>query len=874
MATLKRCCTIALLLALVSGQPAAAAPPQWRSPLENLTFVAVEKTVRSKAQPRCPDCPLRGSEALDDLPVEVLERAGARKVEYEGFLVTWLPEPAARALEKVARGRGLAVGLGVDREVRLPWHSFAPGDAARRHDPRVTREVPDSAVPGLFLVQFGYPVRPDWLAELETCGAEKIAYFQQNTFLVRAASRETLTTCPVERYLTWIDEYRASDRASAEVLERTNENGTWLQYIHGTDLKAKEVELPGSVEVKSRYESAQDRVAYLLVQASPEDLRQIVATDPDLLSVSAQGEAGPSDERQGQIVAGLHNGSSLCAVGTAGCPHPHYRQWLSNRGLLSSSNQQIVAVMDLGYDNGQGPTGAHHPDLENPERLQGISSTSKSAYYDTAGHGTMVAGIIVGDSSVAGATQAMDTQSFYYGTGIAPGAKIYAYDMQGTFTNPPFLQTAFNYSRIQPGGGDRALIVNQSWNENNKDGSGAFIPLAQYTPLARFFDERVVDASIQSSHDTDSPNIPGDQPMTIVFSAGNFAYNCGTQTVSWNSVSSPALAKNVIAVGATESYRPAPEPPLACGGCVAGKPPQVDATHIGRVANFSGRGAYFTRSPYSPLAHTIRIKPDLVAPGVRVFSTVPYNYSGYNNADFVSGCSKYYYSPSLINTYHTYGTGTSFAAPVVSGAAALKRKWFLDRGANPAPSLLKASLIATADSLDGLGVSGQDHRPSPLYGWGRVNLDRLTDARSRQFVNASSTNAVATGEARVYQFKAADLTAPVYIVLVWDDESSDVVTHSQAPLKNDLALDVAGGTWKGNFFNENMTGTDNGYSYRFTVGTWAHDTINNVEAVFLPPGALTSGQVLQVRVTGVNVVQGRSNGRQSFSIYAYNLSAP
>jgi subtilisin family serine protease len=882
MAISMRCCTLAFLLALASGQPGTAAPPSWRSSLENLTFVAVEKAVRAIPQPRCPDCLLRGSEALEGLPAEVLERAGARKVEYEGFLITWLPEPAARALEKVARGRGLAVGLGADREVRLPWHSFMPGDAARRHDPRVTREVPDSAVPGLFLVQFGYPVQQGWLAELETCGAEKIAYFQQNTFLVRAASREALTTCPVERYLTWIDEYRASDRASAEVLERTNENGTWLQYIHGTDLKAKEAELPGSVEVKSRYESAQDRVAYLLVQASLEDLRRIVATDPDLLSMSAQGGAGPSDERQGQIVAGLHNGSSLCAVGTAGCPHPHYRQWLSNRGLLSSSNQQTVAVMDLGYDNGQGPAGAHHPDLENPERLQDISSVSKSAYYDTAGHGTMVAGIIAGDSSVAGATQAMDAQGFYYGTGIAPGAKIYAYDMQGQFSDLRFLQTALNYSRVQPAGGDRALIANQSWNENDQAPNGAYVPVAAYTPLSQFFDMRVLDASAENAHDQDYPILAGDQPMIIVFSAGNYAYNCVTQGVHWDSVSSPALAKNVIAVGATESYRPTPEPPFACSGCFTnvngqlipnGRPPEVNATHIGRVASFSGRGRFFGPSS-SALAYTTRIKPDLVAPGARVFSTVPYNFSGYDRETLVTGCSKYHYYPNSANTYHTYGTGTSFSAPVVSGAAALKRKWFLDRSVNPAPSLVKAALIATADSLGGSGLTGHDHRPSPRSGWGRVNLDRLTDSRSRRFINAGPGNAVATGETLVYQLKAADTNVPTYIVLVWDDEAADFVTHSQAPLKNDLALDVAGGTWKGNFFNESMNGVDDGYSYRFNIGAWAHDTINNVEAVFLPPSSFSPGQIVQVRVTGVNVTQGRLGGRQPFSIYAYNLAQP
>jgi serine protease AprX len=476
----------------------------------------------------------------------------------------------------------------------------------------------------------------------------------------------------------------------------------------------------------------------------------------------------------------------------------------------------------------------------------------------------------------------MDAQGFYYGTGIAPGAKIYAFDMLGLFEDKSFLQTALNYSRIRPGGSDRALIANQSWNQNKTDPiNGAYVPVSEYTAIAHFFDARVLDASAGEASDPTSPNLPGDQPMTIVFSAGNYAFNCKTQSVTWDSVSSPALAKNVIAVGATASYRPSPEPPLACGGCFAadgltlnGRPPDIDASNLGRVANFSGRGKFFAPSPSGTLAHATRVKPDLVAPGVRVFSTVPYSFAAYDQKTLVTGCSKYYSSPNPGNTYHTYGTGTSFSAPVVSGVAALKRKWFLDRGVNPAPSLLKAALIATADTLGGQGLAGHDHRPSPLSGWGRVNLNRLTDSRSRYYVNASTQNAVATGEAKVYQLKASDITAPIYIALVWDDEPYDTVTGSQVPLKNDLALDAGGGTWKGNFFNENMTGVDDGYSYRFTIGAWAHDTINNVEAIFLPPGALATGQVFQVRVTGLNVPQGRHNGRQSFSIYAYNVSTP
>ena len=100
------------VLALFSfGVPrGAAAAPAWRSSLEGLTFVTIEKKVQVAGQPGCPACALTGSQALAHLPPEVLERTGPHAIEYEGFLTTWLPEPAARALAEVARGQGLAVG--------------------------------------------------------------------------------------------------------------------------------------------------------------------------------------------------------------------------------------------------------------------------------------------------------------------------------------------------------------------------------------------------------------------------------------------------------------------------------------------------------------------------------------------------------------------------------------------------------------------------------------------------------------------------------------------------------------------------------------------------------------------------------------------
>jgi hypothetical protein len=111
----------------------------------------------------------------------------------------------------------------------------------------------------------------------------------------------------------------------------------------------------------------------------------------------------------------------------------------------------------------------------------------------------------------------------------------------------------------------------------------------------------------------------------------------------------------------------------------------------------------------------------------------------------------------------------------------------------------------------------------------------------------------------------------VYVVLVWDDPPPVTVDVAQPALINDLTLDVGDGLWRGNMFNENLSGVDNGYSYRFNVGTAANDTVNNVEAVFLPGGTFVSGQTGRVRVNGTNVPQGDGTGRQPFSVFAYNL---
>ena len=850
--------------------PHASDAELWRAELGNRQFVQIERRLLN---------PLLDAEAVAHLPphlvferfpADVSAAFGPLAVDYDSFMAVYLPAPAAAALKSKGHAHGLKLAPGLTRRIELPWHSFDPDETGGRTPPELAARIEARPVSNLFLVQFAFPIREEWLSAFSACGIEPLAYFHARTFLVRAPSVAAVRTCGNSAFFGWIDSFLTTDRVSTELLAEESPLGYSLQFPPGTDLDAKRRGFPASVTAVEEYVFSEGGAAFLQIRASAADLAAIVAADPDLLAVVHAGNAELSDERQGQIVAGNHNGTAVTTTG--------YRAWLSGRGLLSPTNQQIVAVHDSGYDDGSPPSTAvdHHPDLESPERLLGLTlfgSDTDAGSGDRIGHGTMVAGIIVGDGTAGFGTGGVDPQSFLHGSGIAPGAKLVVSKITdadgGGIGDLGRHSQAFAVNRNNPNGTDRALIANQSWNDFMvTDTSPPFtVPLSEYTLKAKYFDERVLDAN---------ESLAGPQPMTVVFSAGNYAYDCGTDgecstgTIRRDSVSSPATAKNVISVGATASYRPAPEPPLDCREDPRGaRPPNQDALHIARLGLFSGRGKFFSATGIDKV-HSVRVKPDLVAPGVRVFSPVPYNYGFYGSTGFV-GCTQYYPNSSAHD--HTYGTGTSFSAPVVSGVAALKRKWFMDRGvANPSPSLVKAALLATADNLGPSGLIGNDHRPSANYGWGRVSLSRLTDPLTRFYVTDNQGLAVATGQQRTWTRTIGNPASDIFVVLVWSDPSADAVTHSQAALKNNLGLgvDEIGGTrfWRGNNFNENVAANDNGYSYRFPAGQVPFaDGINNVEAIFISANTFAAGQQLTIKVTGENV----TTGTQKFALYAYNV---
>lgn len=225
-----------------------------------------------------------------------------------------------------------------------------------------------------------------------------------------------------------------------------------------------------------------------------------------------------------------------------------------------------------------------------------------------------------------------------------------------------------------------------------------------------------------------------------------------------------------------------------------------------------------------------RRKPEVYAPGANTSSSAAFTSCGW--------------APD---------SGTSMAAPAVSGAGLLVRQYFEDGfypggAANaadamtPTGALVKAVLINSA--VDMTGVVGY---PSQREGWGRVLLDGalyFAGDESRLFVHdLRNAGGLATGESRMFPIQVTDSVVPLRVTLVWTDVPAAVGANF-APV-NDLDLKVShtgGAVYLGNVFDAAL-----GES----IAGGARDTLNNVEQVHrLSPAA--GVYVIEVLATEVN----------------------
>src|SRR5882762_11333542 len=270
---------------------------------------------------------------------------------------------------------------------------------------------------------------------------------------------------------------------------------------------------------------------------------------------------------------------------------------------------------------------------------------------DLYGHGTHVAGIIAGAGWFS--TGSNFTHTF---KGIAPNANIInlrVLDQNGAGTDSSVIaaiQTAISLKSTY-----NIRVINLSFGRQVFE-SYTVDPLCQ-----------AVEAAWNSG-------------IVVLAAAGNQGRNNSAGTEGYGTIAAPGNDPYVITVGAMKT---------------ANTPTRVDDT----IASYSSKG---------PTAFDHVAKPDIVAPGNQVVSTLAPNahllstptdvyLSEYSNSTTTTTKNNKKNSTSsltanAISTSYLRLSGTSMATPVVSGAAVL----LLQQNPNLTPDQIKARLMKTA----------------------------------------------------------------------------------------------------------------------------------------------------------------------------------
>ncbi len=275
-------------------------------------------------------------------------------------------------------------------------------------------------------------------------------------------------------------------------------------------------------------------------------------------------------------------------------------------------------------------------------------------------------------------------------------------------------------------------------------------------------------------------------------------------------------------------------------------------------------------------------------------TNVPVRYNVSTTLILTNELGDYYTVLSNLNNElgdnYRYESGTSMAAPVVSGTLALIADFFTNHlSMVPSPALMKAMLINGARPVS--GIYDLDPRKDSnagdirnYQGWGLINLTnslpfgfvsnspsigKLMDVPTPDpgtpifVVEQDPTNALATADSRTFniQVQAEAVDDPLRITLVWTDPPGNPAAGIK--LVNDLDLVVTN-------IDANLIyyGNDIPEGANFTTAIDSTDTnvvarvdnINNVESVIIPPPLATNYSItVYGRAVNVNAITAHTN---------------
>lgn len=546
----------------------------------------------------------------------------------------------------------------------------------------------------IYVISLAGPVLPAWREALTGAGAQLLERLRSNEYTARAR----LEAVPTIRALDFVQGFRLfTGRDTVDQRELTMspappavtaEAVTYDAYLHpGADprdivswLDERHVDVEGTGRRKVRFSAL--RGAPALAE---------LARHPDVAAIE---EFVPPE---------LTNDHARALLGI---------------GVARTGKGQAVAVADTGLDQ-------THPDFQG--RVDQLIARGRPGdASDPVGHGTHVAGSLLGDGAASGGKL----------RGVAPEAHL-------------IFQSVLD---ARGGLGGLGVDLGDLFDEAYK--LGARIHNNSWGALAAGayrINSLEVDTYVHEHPD-----------MLVVIAAGNDGTAAGAQTpgfVSLLSVRAPGTAKNALTVGASRSDRHVdadrtfgrmwpyafPDPPIAAQQ-VAGDPDSM--------AGFSGRG---------PCDEQIRLKPDVVAPGTFILS-----------ARSAIARTIEFWAEYPANRAYAFMGGTSMAAPLVAGCAALVRQYYVDeRGHPPSAALLKATLINGTRWLSGADAIA-DHPGEPNYhqGFGCVHLpstipDAKVPAFRLEFTDTANDALAQTGSGSTYVLNAD--ASELRLCLTWTD---------------------------------------------------------------------------------------------------------
>ena len=681
------------------------------------------------------------------------------------------------------------------------------------------------------VIQFAGPVKRGWIEALRTTGVQIVGYIPNNAYVIRGDWRELARVAALDagrnadearpiRWMGRLTPLQKIDPAFTESVLETPSGPIVEVEVELLDSSDSAAAIDAIMSASSKPNGNVRRFLNLVVVsvALPTDRLLDVAALDEVLFVGPASGVQLHDERSAQIIAGNLMPDQSRPSG------PGYMAWLTSKGLDGQSDF-VVDVTDSGLDRGSTSASQLHPDFLDAafqsRVLYNLNYATDGLRDDRTGHGTLVASVTGG----RGSSSREDAPGYMYGLGVDPYARLGSsrlFDFRG---KPP---TQINFTNIASAAYSAgARVSNNSWGNSSNN----------YDSAAQEFDALVRDAQ---------PSTPGNQEMVFVFSVANSGPG--------GHVGSPATAKNVISVAASENYRP--EGVDSCNLDGQGNIGPEGADSALDVLRFSSGGP----------TNDGRAKPDITAPGTHIFGAAS-QASGFFGEGLCAGPGVF--QPPEQTPFYTWSSGTSLAAPHVSGAASLTRRFFISRnllgdGRPPSPAMTKGFLINSASYMTGQNAGG--NLPAERQGWGLVNLSRAFDDTKRVLIDQTQLF-TESGQAIEFSGSIADRSRPLRLTLAWTDAPGSLIGPA---IVNDLDLElVVGGVtvYRGN----NFAG-----SYSFEGG--AADRLNNVESIYLSPDMLPAGvqgnfivRVRAANIAGDGVPGNETTLDQDFALAVYNI---